>query len=105
MCAAVHRSPSWDEGAVVEKASSFASLYALPVHKRPGSSVDFVWQRSPFATDISVRRLILGPLATHPRLSDIVINPGNKLIESAGVDFLLPFWMAVYLGVIPAQPV
>jgi hypothetical protein len=48
----------------------------LPVHKRVAT--DFVWQRSPFQ----------------------LYAYGDGYIESAGIDFLLPYWMARYYGVI-----
>jgi hypothetical protein len=48
----------------------------LPVNKRVAT--DFLWQRSPFQ----------------------LYALGDGFIESAGIDFLLPYWMARYYGVI-----
>jgi hypothetical protein len=41
-------------------------------------ATDFLWQRSPF------------------QLS----GGGNGYIESSGLDYLLPYWMARYYGII-----
>ncbi len=41
---------------------------------------DFLWQRDPFQ----------------------LTGGGTGLIESAGIDYILPYWMARYYGVIPA---
>ncbi len=49
---------------------------ALPVNMRVAT--DFLWQRSPFQ----------------------LYAAGDGFIESAGIDFLLPYWMARYYGVI-----
>lgn len=53
----------------------------VPVPLRPPA--DFLWQRDPF------------------QLS----GGGTGLIESAGVDYILPYWMARYFGVIAANAV
>lgn len=56
--------------------ASTISKYPLPPHKRPAT--DFLWQRDPF-------RLVSG---------------GDGTAEDPGVDYLLPYWMARYYGVI-----
>ena len=56
------------------------ATFALPVTARTGSDKDFVWQRHPF--DPSGSR----PNRVHP-----------------GVDYLLAYWMAVYLGILPEE--
>jgi hypothetical protein len=48
----------------------------LPVTARVPT--DFLWQRSPFQLD----------------------GGGSGLIESAGIDYILPYWMARYYGVV-----
>ena len=50
----------------------------LPVPDRP--TTDFLWQRDPFALS----------------------GGGQGNIESAGIDYILPYWMGRYYGVIPA---
>ena len=47
----------------------------VPVWLRPPT--DFLWQRSPF---------------------QLAVNGGAGLIESAGIDYILPYWMARYYG-------
>ncbi len=53
----------------------------LPIPVRLRVPTDFLWQRSPF------------------QLS----GGGTGTIEGAGVDYLLPYWMARYYGVIPGS--
>ena len=48
----------------------------LPVAQR--IPTDFLWQRSPFQLD----------------------GGGSGRIESAGIDYILPYWMARYYGVV-----
>ena len=48
----------------------------IPVVERPYE--DFLWQRSPF----SMKR------------------DGDGSMESPGIDFILPYWMARYYGVL-----
>jgi hypothetical protein len=64
---------------------------ALPVHDRPGSGFDFVWQRHPFST-------AWGPRGKQPK---IAFEAGKPDVESPALDFLLPVWIAAYLGVVP----
>jgi hypothetical protein len=52
------------------------SCNPLPVVQR--IPTDFLWQRSPFELDAG----------------------GSGLIESAGIDYILPYWMACYYGVV-----
>jgi uncharacterized protein (TIGR03437 family) len=53
----------------------------VPVPLRPPT--DYIWQRDPFQ----------------------VTGGGSGLIESAGIDYILPYWMARYYGVIPGNSV
>ena len=55
------------------------AVFALPLTARTGSDKDFAWQRHPF--DPSGSR----PNRIHP-----------------GVDYLLAYWLAVYLRIVPA---
>lgn len=52
----------------------------IPVPQR--ISTDFLWQRSPFQ----------------------MVSGGDGLIESAGIDYILPYWMARYYGVVTDTP-
>ena len=65
----------------------------LPLQGRPGINMDFLWQRSPFFTGL----ILHGDRASFDTL-------GNGLIESPGVDYLLAYWMAVYLQALSAGP-
>jgi uncharacterized protein (TIGR03437 family) len=51
----------------------------IPVPLRPPT--DFIWQRNPFQ----------------------LAGGGSGFIESAGIDYILPYWMARYYGVIVAS--
>ena len=48
----------------------------IPVIDRPRT--DFLWQRSPFQ----------------------LVGPGAGTIETAGIDYILPYWMARYYGIV-----
>ena len=48
----------------------------IPVKDRPRT--DFLWQRSPF----------------------LLVGQGTGTIETAGIDYILPYWMARYYGVV-----
>ena len=48
----------------------------IPVPQRP--TTDFLWQRSPF----------------------LLFGGGVGIVEGAGIDFILPYWMARFFGVI-----
>jgi hypothetical protein len=51
----------------------------IPITERVRT--DFLWQRSPF----------------------LLYGGGGGKIETAGIDYILPYWMARYYGVISAQ--
>jgi hypothetical protein len=52
------------------------ACFVIPVEKRVNT--DFLWQRSPFQ----------------------LYGGGAGLIETAGIDYILPYWMARYYGVV-----
>jgi hypothetical protein len=56
--------------------SSDQSCDPIPVNQRVPT--DFLWQRSPFQ----------------------LVGGGSGLIESSGIDYLLPYWMARYYRVL-----
>lgn len=60
--------------------------WALPVQKRPGNTMDFVWQRPPFSTDMC----LCGGI---PK-----VGAGKPELEGPALDYLLPYWMAAYLN-------
>jgi hypothetical protein len=64
--------------------------------------MDIMWQRDPFQVgmDEKIRR----PGAPAPEEKEVLESgaPSNhRLREGAAVDYLLAYYMAVYLGVIP----
>jgi uncharacterized protein (TIGR03437 family) len=68
-----------DVSKIVEVCGSEACK-PVPVPMRPPT--DFLWQRSPFQ-----------------------LSGGTGVIDGAGVDYILPYWMARYHGVIPGSPI
>lgn len=79
------------------------SNFALPLWGRVGQGMDFMWQRHPFQVgmDEKIRR----PGAPAPDQMEVLQNgaPGNhRLREGAAVDYLLAYYMAVYLGLLPS---
>ena len=52
------------------------SCTVIPVDQRP--TTDFLWQRSPF----------------------LLFGGGQGTIETAGIDYIVPYWMARYYGVV-----
>jgi hypothetical protein len=76
--------------------------YALPISKRIGRGMDFMWQREPFQAAMSESKRTPG--APPPDQME-VLNSGAgglmRLREGPAVDYLLPYYLAVYLGVIP----
>jgi len=69
------------------------SRFALPVQYRPGRDLDFCWQRPPFLTGLS--------LNDAGKIDLTSLDLGQVTQEAPGVDFLLAFWMADYLNLMP----
>jgi hypothetical protein len=65
-----------DLRAEVELCAEDRSCNPIPVNKRV--TTDFIWQRSPFQ----------------------VLGGGHGVIETAGIDYILPYWMARYNGIV-----
>jgi hypothetical protein len=74
-----HRDLYVDLSGQYPSCSSGNSCDPLPIVQRVPT--DFLWQRSPFQLD----------------------GGGSGLIESAGIDFILPYWMARYYNVVAAK--
>lgn len=72
------RDPYVDDSKLVPVCGS-AACHPIPVPLRP--TTDFLWQRDPFQLD----------------------GGGYGTIEGAGIDYILPYWMARYYGVIAAD--
>jgi hypothetical protein len=73
----------------------YIAPYALAVDKRIGDGIDFAWQRDPFQLGFKVE-----PHRSAPTI-DEVMKAGDPNREGLGVDYLLAYWLAVYLGVLP----
>ncbi len=63
-------------GKVAACAALDRACQPIPVPQR--ITTDFLWQRSPFQ----------------------MVSGGDGLIETAGIDYILPYWMARYYGVV-----
>jgi hypothetical protein len=81
---------------------SYQATIPLPVHGRIGDGMDFVWQRSPFGVGVhlhdSRRPFCEQTPPTPEHIMTCGSDPGR---EGPGVDYLLPYWLSVYLGVLP----
>lgn len=64
------------------------------VMDRTGGGLDFLWQHAPFLTGIRAKGFDPGTDC----ISDIDL--GDARMESPGVDYLLAYWMAAYVGVV-----
>jgi hypothetical protein len=85
---------------------TFAKL-PLPVYDRIGDGMDFVWQRSPFSLGVDPRgsqRVVKGEKCSSspPTAAQVAACSSESQREGPGVDFLLPYWLAVYLKILPA---
>ena len=68
-----------DDSKVVKNCSSAEACSPIPVPIRP--TTDPLWQRDPFQ----------------------MAGGGTDTIEGAGIDYILPYWMGRYWGVISAD--
>lgn len=76
----------------------------LPVWARIGDGMDYVWQRSPFGVAVHLNdssRPFCDPQKTPPTENSIYVCGSDPGREGPGVDYLLPYWMGIYLGVLP----
>ena len=99
---AVYASAGYDtsDGASIGK--RYVSKFALPVWGRIGDGMDFVWQRNPFDVGVHFQDSARPACAvTPPTVGEIKICGSDPNREGPGVDYLLPYWLAVYLGVLP----
>lgn len=76
--------------------------YALPIKARIGRDKDFVWQRDPFHT--SYRGNTAGCQRQPPTSADVERCGGRPNRIQPGVDYLIAYWLARYLNVLPAPP-
>jgi hypothetical protein len=76
------------------------SRYALPITARNGRDKDFVWQRDPF--DTSYRGGKQGCRREPPTPTEVASCGGRPQRIHPGVDYLLAYWLARYLSILPA---
>src|SRR6185503_17083013 len=70
--------------------------YALPVDGRSGGDKDFMWQREPFRVSVSTAGCKRSP---RPDTDQILKRTGKgSRRESPGIDYLIAYWLAVYVG-------
>lgn len=79
------------------------STYALPIRARNGRDKDFVWQRDPF--DTSYRGGDKDCRGAPPTEQEVSKCGGRPARIHPGVDYLLAYWLANYLKVLPAPAV
>jgi hypothetical protein len=77
----------------------------LPLYDRTGDGMDFVWQQGPFnlGVDYPSSGRHVGKQdcsALPPSTAQIAACSSAPLREGPGVDFLLPYWLAVYLKIL-----
>ncbi|MEX0675050.1 MAG: hypothetical protein WD067_09765 [Gaiellaceae bacterium] len=83
-----------------EGTSRRLATFALPLAARPGSNKDFIWQRDPF--DIPYRGSVESCKAIPPTEEDARRCGSRPNRVYPGVDYLLAYWLATYLGITPA---
>ncbi len=74
------RDPYFDRRADFPACGTDQACSPLPIQDRV--TTDFLWQRSPF----------------------LLVGGGEGTIEGAGIDYILPYWMGRYYGVISTDP-
>lgn len=99
---AVYASAGYDTSGGASIGQRYVSKYALPVWGRIGDGMDFAWQRNPFDVGVHFQDSARPACAvTPPTAEEIKICGSDPKREGPGVDYLLPYWLAVYLGVLP----
>jgi hypothetical protein len=73
--------------------------YALPVDGRMGKDKDFMWQREPFRISVSAAGCKRSPRPDAEQILKLGSRSSKR--ESPGIDYLLAYWFAVYLGILP----
>jgi len=90
---------------------SYVATFALPMSARNGAGLDFAWERGPFdvalsphdkdhpACAIILRARGFSPASVSANwIRKCGSDLGNQ--EAPGVDYLLAYWIAVYLGIL-----
>jgi hypothetical protein len=84
---------------------SYIAPYCLPVYERNGSIMEFIWQNDPvtlmFSPDSVPPLPETGVTLQMEQIQQDINNNSDPGRECSGLDYLLPYWLAVYLGVLP----
>lgn len=87
---------------------SYVAPYCLPVYERNGSIMEFIWQNDPvtlmFSPDSVPPLPATGVTLQMQQIQQDIKNNSDPGRECSGLDYLLPYWLAVYLGVLPGTP-
>jgi len=75
--------------------SSYIAKFALPVDQRVGGIMEFTWQNDPFRLGVPGTK---APGKLTLQEAKVTAEPRR---ECTGVDYLLTYWIAVYLGILP----
>lgn len=102
----INKFPDVTGGDYSEPEESILSKCALPIHKRHGSGMDYVWQRNPFSTKLTLKTKPAprpAGVRRDPR-DDYVIEKDKPHNEGPAIDYLLAAWMGAYLGLLKSNP-
>jgi hypothetical protein len=84
---------------------SYIAPYCLPVYERNGSIMEFIWQNDPvtlmFSPDSVPPLPATGVTLQMQQIQTDINDNSEPGRECSGLDYLLPYWLAVYLGVLP----
>jgi hypothetical protein len=90
---------------VFELNRSYIAPYCMAVDQRNGSIMEFIWQNDPvtllFDPSISPPLPETAVTLQTPQVQQCIHEVSDPFRECSGVDYLLPYWLAVYLGVLP----
>lgn len=75
------------------------ATFPMPVTGRIGHGMDFAWQRDPFQVSVPESKCRRG------NATEAELRRHDRLTEFPGVDYLLPYWIGAYLGVLPKPAV
>jgi hypothetical protein len=78
-----------------------AATAALPVWARGGMQQDFMWQKDPFTLAADENACPRRGIGGAPSIESLTSSGSSPRREGPGVDYLLAYWMAVHLGVLP----
>lgn len=76
--------------------------HPLDPQARLGRGMDFMWQRHPFGSGVAAATCDDPPKPTEADIRRRGEPGVHARREGPGVDFLLPYWLSAYLGILPA---